>query len=201
MSVRPHALVARSGGPTREVILDSALRVIRVRGLARATTKEIAKTAGSSEAAPYKHFTDKAEIFLGVLQERSPGFRPLRDALAVRPGSATVTDNLKAIAAAASAFYSDNFPLLGSIFAEPAIFDALRNRMRQFGAGPHKVNEALAGYLRAERDLGRIHAEADIDATADLLLGACFQQAFLTHFEGAPTDHERYVGLLNLALS
>ncbi|GIJ57302.1 TetR/AcrR family transcriptional regulator [Virgisporangium aurantiacum] len=185
---------------TRDVILDSALRVIRERGLARATTKEIAKAAGLSEAALYKHFTDKAAIFLGVLQERSPGFRPLRDALAVRPGSATVAGNLTAIAVAASAFYGENFPLVGSIFAEPAIFDAHRRRMGQLGAGPHKVNEALAGYLRAERELGRVRADADTDAVADLLLGACFQQAFLTHFHGTPPDPQRYTVLLRPVL-
>jgi AcrR family transcriptional regulator len=187
--------------PTREVILDSALRVIRERGLARATTKEIAKAAGLSEAALYKHFSDKSEIFLGVLQERSPGFRPLREALTVRPGSATVIDNLTAIAAAASAFYGENFPLLGSIFAEPAIFNEHRHRMRQLGAGPHKVNETLVGYLQAERDLGRIRAEADIDTAAALLLGACFQQAFLTHFHGERPALQRYVDLVHSAMA
>lgn len=38
--------------------------------------------------------------------------------------------------------------------------------MRQLGAGPHKVNDVLAGYLRAERDLGRVRAEADVDTAA-----------------------------------
>jgi len=184
---------------TREAILDAALRVIRERGLARATTKEIAKAAGFSEAALYKHFADKSEIFLGVLQERSPGFQPLHKALAAPPGSATVTGNLTEIAAAALAFYSDNFPVFGSIFAEPTIFDAHRLRLRQLGAGPHKVNDALAGYLRGEQDLGRVHVGADVAAAADLLLGACFQQAFLTHFQSRrpdPATAARYATLL-----
>ena len=176
---------------TRDVILDAALRVIRERGLARATTKEIAKAAGFSEAALYKHFADKSEIFLGVLQERSPGFQPLRAALAAQPGTATVAHNLTEIAVAALAFYRDNFPLFGSIFAEPAIFDAHRLRLRQLGAGPHKVNDALAGYLRAEQGLGRVRADADVAAAADLLLGACFQQAFLNHFQGRGPDAGR----------
>jgi len=90
---------------TREVILDAALHVIQERGLAKATTKEIAKAAGFSEAALYKHFADKSEIFLGVLQERSPGFQPLRTALAAPPGSSTLAQNLAAVAVAALAFY------------------------------------------------------------------------------------------------
>ena len=71
----------------------------------------------------------------------------------------------------------------------------------QLGAGPHKVNDALAGYLRAERDLGRIRAEADVEATADLLLGACFQQAFLTRFHGVRPELQRYIAVLLAALS
>jgi AcrR family transcriptional regulator len=185
--------------PTREVILDAALRVIRERGLAKATTKEIAKAAGFSEAALYKHFADKSEILLGVLQERSPGFPPLHTRLAAQPGSATVAHNLTEIAVAALAFYQENFPLFGSIFAEPAIFDAHRLRLRQLGAGPHKVNDALAGYLRGEQHLGRVRADADVAAAADLLLGACFQQAFLNHFHGQrpnPATAARHTNLL-----
>lgn len=179
---------------TRELILDAALRVIRERGLARATTKEIAKAAGFSEAALYKHFADKSEIFLGVLQERSPGFQPLHRALGAAPGSGTVEGNLDAIATAATAFYHDNFPLFGSIFAEPAIFDIHRSRLRQLGAGPHKVNDVLAGYLQAEQKLGRVRANADPVAAAGLLMGACFQHAFLSHFRGGAPDRSAVTG-------
>ena len=58
---------------------------MRTKGLARATTKEIAKAAGFSEAAPYKHFADKTELFLvvpdprlAVLRDTPPLFRAVR---------------------------------------------------------------------------------------------------------------------------
>jgi AcrR family transcriptional regulator len=173
---------------TRDVILDAALRVIQERGLARATTKEIAKAAGFSEAALYKHFADKSEIFLGVLQERTPGFQPLRRALAATAGTGTVKANLTAVAVAATAFYHHNFPLFGSIFAEPALLETHRVRLRQLGAGPHKVNDAVAAYLGAEQRAGRVRADTDPAAAADLLVGACFQHAFLSHFRGGAPD-------------
>lgn len=188
---------------TRDLILDAALRVIQERGLARATTKEIAKAAGFSEAALYKHFADKSEIFLGVLQERSPAFQPLHQALAAVPGSATVEANLVAIASAALRFYHHNFPIFASIFAERSIFEAHRLRLRQLGAGPHKVNDMLAAYLRSEHQLGRVRADADLAAAADLLLGSCFQHAFLSHFQGRDADSQaahRYVATLRPAL-
>ncbi len=73
--------------------------------------------------------------------------------------------------------------------------------MRQLDAGPHKVNEALAAYLRAERDLGRVRADVDVDTAADLLLGVCFQQAFLSHFHGVRPEPRPSVALLCSAMS
>src|SRR4051794_35766882 len=106
---------------TRDVILDAAAEVMRTRGLARATTKEIARAAGFSEATLYKHFHDKAEIFLGVLRERIPQFLPASGRLAERAGRETVAANLTEIATLALAFYHESFPMSASIFSEPDI--------------------------------------------------------------------------------
>ena len=43
---------------------------------------------------------------------------------------------------------------------------------------------ALADYLRAEQRLGGLTGKARPDMLAALLLGACFQRAFLIEFEG-----------------
>jgi hypothetical protein len=42
----------------------------------------------------------------------------------------------------------------------------------------------LADYLAAEQRLGRLAPDADSVSAAALLLGACFQQAFLMNFSG-----------------
>lgn len=34
--------------------------------------------------------------------------------------------------------------------------------------------------------IGRVAADADVEAIASLLMGACFQQGFLRYFEGGP---------------
>ncbi|MFD0468758.1 hypothetical protein ACFQ0B_10900 [Nonomuraea thailandensis] len=39
--------------------------------------------------------------------------------------------------------------------------------------------------MRAEQAAGRVRAEADVRAAAGLLLGACFQHAFLGHMSEA----------------
>jgi len=168
---------------TRDVILDAAAGVMRERGLANVTTRQIAAAAGFSEATLYKHFADKIELMLAVLQERSTGFAELSVALDRPAGDSPddLEDRLAAVAGAAIVFYTDNFPMLASIFSDRTILAAHTDGLRKHGLGPHKVNEAIAGYLSVEAQAGRIRPDADLYAAAGLLTGACMQHAFLGH--------------------
>ncbi|HWM37262.1 MAG TPA: TetR/AcrR family transcriptional regulator [Streptomyces sp.] len=185
--------------PTRERILDAAEELMRTIGLARATTKEIARAAHCSEAALYKHFAGKEEIFVHVLRERLPRLNPLLDELNAGPSTGGVEQNLTEIAQHAARFYERSFPIVASLYAEPKLLHRHDEAMRKLGAGPAKPVEALAGYLRAEREAGRIHADADPDAAASLLLGACNQRAILLSIgsgAGAPQPLEEFAANL-----
>lgn len=184
---------------TRDRMLDAAAHVMRTKGLARATTKEIAKAAGFSEAALYKHFADKTELFLAVLRERAPSDFPARLA-ALEPGVGDVRETLADIAAAAMAFYRDTFPIAASIFAEPALLAAHREALNARDTGPQTVPQTLARYLEAERALGRLPATTDPRSAAELLLGACHYHAFLGFFTDWPTDPRALVATLWPAL-
>lgn len=166
---------------TRDVILDAAAQVMAERGLANMTTRQIAQAAGFTEAALYKHFTNKADLIVAVVRERSPGMTRLAQALQVGPGTGDLADNLTAIAQTAIAFYRDGFPMFASMFADPATLATHKEELRRQDAGPHKANEALAAYLCAEQETGRLRPDADAHAAAGLLLGACFQHALLDH--------------------
>lgn len=168
---------------TRDRILDAAAHVMRSRGLARSTTKEIAKAAGYSEATLYKHFQDKTDLFLAVLAERVPS--DLGSLLAdppARAGHDTVRDTLERVAIAAIDFYQQSFPIAASLFSEPALLAAHRAALHERGTGPHHVSRAVAAYLAEEKRLGRVSADCDPGSAAALLLGACLQHAFLGHF-------------------
>ena len=65
---------------------------------------------------------------------------------------------------------------------------------RRQGAGPQYPVEALARYLRLEQGRGRIRPGADCDAAASLLLGSCFQYAFLRCFAQLPPDPDAAAG-------
>ena len=169
---------------TRDEILDAAAEVLRTQGYAKATTKSIAQVAGYSEAALYKHFADKAAILLGVVHERLPELVPALKELMSSAGSGTVKANLTRLTRTAMDFYTDGFPILMSLFSSQDLLTAHRARLAELNAGPHKAQEALATYLRAEQRLGRVRRGADVEATAALLFGACFQHGFDTNFSG-----------------
>ncbi|WP_405531950.1 TetR/AcrR family transcriptional regulator [Streptomyces avidinii] len=196
-------LTSKSSRPTPERLLDAAEKLMRTSGLANATTKAIAREAGCSEAALYKYFANKEELFVRVLMERTPNAGPLMAALRAGPGeegkegdegdqgvkdveaAEGVEEGLTGIARHASLFYADAMPMAASLFAEPALLTRHREGVQEIGAGPHLVLDALAGRLRRELEAGRLRPDADPRAAAALLLGACFQRAFFLHFSGA----------------
>jgi AcrR family transcriptional regulator len=181
---------------TRDQILDAAAQVMHTLGLARTTTKEIAQAAGLSEAALYRHFSDKAELFLCVIGERLPQLVATLKDLPARVGRRTVRANLEDVARVALPFYDETAPMAASLFSEPALLARHQERLRTKNAGPAHAVDLLAAYVRAEQRVGRISRRADPEAAASLLIGACLGRAFLRRFmgnhQGAEAD-ERFV--------
>jgi AcrR family transcriptional regulator len=165
---------------TRERILEAAERVMREKGFARATTKEIARAAQCSEGNLYNHFENKQAIFMAVMTERLPGFVPLIKTLHERVGVGTVRQNLEEVVRTAIAFYGQLIPISSAMMSNPGMREGIRSR----GAGPHRANEGLAAYIRREQSINRVHEEVDPEAAAALLLGACQQRAMHRLFLG-----------------
>jgi AcrR family transcriptional regulator len=168
----------------RERFLDGAAEVLRRRGLAAATTKEIASAAGLSEAMLYKVFRDKVDLFLAVLTERLPRVALVRDGLAGQVGNGALDANLERLAAELLAFYLETFPIAASVFSDPQLLSHLRVALRDSERGPQVNVEAVTAYLAEEQRAGRVAATVQPAAVAEMLVGACLHRAFLTRFNG-----------------
>ena len=175
---------------TRARIVEAAEAVMRAQGLARATTKEIARAAGFAEGTLYKHFASKEALFLAVLVERLPAFPALTEELPRRVGVEPVVHVLRELVSAGVAFFDATFPIVASIFAEPDLLARLREEVRKRGRGPQRGIQSVAAYLAAEQRLGRVRPEVDPTAAATLLVGACLQRAYLRSFAGDEIDPE-----------
>jgi AcrR family transcriptional regulator len=168
----------------RERFLDGAAEVLRRRGLAAATTKEIASAAGLSEAMLYKVFRDKVDLFLAVLTERLPRVALVRDGFAGQVGNGALDANLERLAAELLAFYLETFPIAASVFSDPQLLSHLREALRDSDRGPQVNVEAVTAYLAEEQRAGRVAATVQPAAVAEMLVGACLHRAFLTRFNG-----------------
>src|SRR5260370_18632371 len=65
-------------GNLREVLLESAIRLIGEVGPAGFTLRELARRAGVSHNAPYRHFRDRDDLMAAVATQ---GFRELTRAM------------------------------------------------------------------------------------------------------------------------
>jgi AcrR family transcriptional regulator len=92
-------------GDLRTALLDSALEIIGELGPQGLTIREVARRAGVSHAAPYRHFTDKDELILGVVER---GFALMQDTMQAEKEAAG-EDPLSQFAASGMAYV--NFAL------------------------------------------------------------------------------------------
>ncbi|NNC13469.1 TetR/AcrR family transcriptional regulator [Planctomonas sp. JC2975] len=165
-------------GP-RERILDAATAVLTEKGIGAATTKEIARAAGYSEAMLYKYFDDKSRLFVAVLEERLPSFRAV-----IEDDETNVRRALERLVETLMRFYVASFPISVSIFSSPDLLAAQRRMASANGTGPAAPQRSVRAYLERQRTAGRLPADLDADAVATLLTGAALHAAFLTVFDG-----------------
>jgi len=180
-----------SKAETRQLILDGAKKVVREKGLAGATTREIARAVGVADGTLYVHFADRLELFLALLRQSLPPMTgPLRE-LEYLAGRGTVRGNLKAVVRGALSFMQEVVPLAASLFAEPELLRSYQEELHRRNEGPHISMAAVEKYIRAEQRLGRVDKRVNPKIVYVLLFGGCLHRVFISHFLGhriGPSD-------------
>ena len=154
----------------REQLFDAAERVLLRDGPNALTSRAVTAEAGCAKGVLHRHFADfdafLAEFVLDRVDRMDTQAAALRDSA----GTGTVAGNLTG---ALTALFGS---VAVAIVALVTFRDELRARLRQaWPAGVPVLTEAaamIASYLTAERDLGRIAADADVDTLAPTLIGA-----------------------------
>jgi hypothetical protein len=112
---------------------------------------------------------------------------------AASAGDEPVEEVLADVASRSLMFCCQSMPIGIPQLEQPEWLRRRQQRVAQLGAGPRRPVALLAAYLRAEQVHGRIRNDADPDAAAALLLGACFHAAFLSAFlEDEPPDPDQF---------
>nr|WP_205831082.1 TetR/AcrR family transcriptional regulator [Microbispora sp. CL1-1] len=152
-------------------MFEAAERVLLRDGVSGLTSRAVTTEAGCAKGVLHRHFADFDAFLAELVLDRIARLDAEADALRRAAGTGTVIGNLTTVLT--DLFGSVAMAVVGLIISR----DALRARLRQARPGPGLplLTEAaamLASYLAAERDLGRIAADADVDTLAPTLLGA-----------------------------
>jgi AcrR family transcriptional regulator len=180
---------------TRASILEAAERVIRDRGMASATTKEIAREARCAEGSIYRYFEDKHALMTEIIGSRYSGFFQFVESLPDRAGTGTVPDTLEEVARASIDFYRGVVPMACGAVADRNLLLQHREFFERNKSGPMKLIRSLTEYLRAEQRGGRVIRTAVPELVAHVFLGSCFSHSFLGELLGDDAHgvgHDRF---------
>lgn len=138
-------------GDLRRTIIETALAILREEKGWQFTLREVARRAGVSHGAPYKHFPDKAALLAELAMI---GFDRLREAMSLAKSETprSLIEEITPIARAYIAFGTDN----------PALYRLMFSAEEGRAAGMHLDARALAVFdvvleiLRQGQDAGSI---------------------------------------------
>jgi AcrR family transcriptional regulator len=154
----------------RAQLFDAAERVLLRDGPSALTTRAVTTEAGCANGVLHRHFDDFDAFLAELVLDRIDRMDTRAAALRESAGTGTVAGNLTG---ALTALFGS---VAVAIVALVTFRDELRARLRKaWPAGVPILTEAvvmIASYLTAERDLGRIAADADVETLAPTLIGA-----------------------------
>ena len=166
----------------RGQLFEAAERVLLRDGPGGLTSRAVTTEAGVAKGVLHRHFADFDAFLAQLALDRVVRIGDQAAALRAMAGSGTVAGNLAA--ALPELFTPAVLALIRLVIAR----DELRAQLRAAtGARIPLLSEStamVAGYLAAERDLGRVPAGADISTLAPTLIGAA--HLLFTDTDGTP---------------
>ncbi|MFD5703188.1 TetR/AcrR family transcriptional regulator [Streptomyces lasiicapitis] len=154
----------------REQLFDAAERILLEDGPSALTSRAVTTEAGCAKGVLHRHFADFDAFLAELVLDRVARVEARADALRADAGTGSVVGNLTDVLT--DLFESVAVAIVGLVTSR----DGLRARLREARpTGVPVLAEAaamIASYLAAERDLGRIAADADVEILAPTLIGA-----------------------------
>jgi AcrR family transcriptional regulator len=170
----------------REQLFGAAERVLLRDGPSALTSRAVTTEAEVAKGVLHRHFADFDAFLAEFVLDRAARMDPQAAALRASAGTGTVIGNL---ADALTALFGS---VAVAIVPLITFRDELRARLREtWPAGVPVLTEAvdmIASYLAAERALGRIAADAEVDMLAPTLIGAA--HLLFADRTGTPPDAE-----------
>jgi AcrR family transcriptional regulator len=154
----------------RGQLIKAAERVLLRDGPGALTSRAVTEEASCAKGVLHRHFTDFDAFLAELVLDRVRGIEDQTTTLRAAAGTGSVVDNL------ADALQDLFGPVTVATVALITFRDGLRARLREAGLTGIPLamqgTAMIAAYLTAERELGRLAGDADIDTLAPTLVGA-----------------------------
>lgn len=154
----------------RQQLFDAAERIVLRDGPRALTSRAVTDEAGCAKGVLHRHFADFDEFLTELVMDRAADLRAATAVLQDQVGRGSVVDNV------AQALTSVFAPVPVAILPLIIFRDTLRQRLREITPGGGtailgQATRAVADYLAAERELGRLAPDTDIDSITLSLVG------------------------------
>ncbi len=154
----------------REQLFDAAERVLLRDGPHALTSRAVTTEAGVAKGVLHRHFADFDAFLAELIEDRIARLGRQAEALRESAGTGTVAGNLTG--ALAELFGSVAIQIVSLLIFRDDLRARLRRRRPTGVPLAAEAAAMIASYLSAERDLGRIAPDADVDTLAPTLIGA-----------------------------
>jgi AcrR family transcriptional regulator len=154
----------------RRQLFEAAERVLTRDGAARLSGRAITREAGVAAGLLYNHFADLDEFLGEFVVDQFRRVQERAATLPARAGESTVIDNLTAAALSLPGSSALAIPQL--VQARPALAAHVGTALAGSALGMQTIERSFADYLEAEKQLGRVAAEADTEALAVAVFGS-----------------------------
>ncbi|MFK8847156.1 TetR/AcrR family transcriptional regulator [Streptomyces sp. Ac-502] len=179
-----------------ERLFAAAERVVVRDGPGALTSRAVTTEAGCAKGLLHAHFAGLDAFVAELCLDRFARTATKARALSERVGQDTVAANLEAVALAL--LESGGPAISGLAMTRPAATARVREALAGGAPGFDAIQDAITGYLAAERDLGRVPASVDPPSVALAVVGAT-HHLLMTGWPGAPDPRPsvtRLVGAL-----
>jgi AcrR family transcriptional regulator len=154
----------------REQLFDAAERVLLRSGPSALTSRAVTDEAGVAKGVLHRHFADFDVFLADYLLDRARRVGEQEERLRARAGTGDLVDNL---AEELTAFFGS---VAQHVLVLVTFRDGVRARLRAAGVRGLPVlaegMQLVASYLEAERGLGRLPADTDIQLKTLMLVGS-----------------------------
>lgn len=154
--------------------------VLRERGMAKLTTREVAERAGVSEGSVFYHFEDRFGLLRAVFEL---SLEPLH--LEPGPPGADLRTTVTKMSEGIERFLTASLDVMMAAQSDAELRDALHAFMAENDYGPHRGIAGIGAYFAAMQQAGVVRADVNPTVVASLIVNDALQRAAVPKLVGS----------------